>query len=177
MQLMLLKFSLEPVWEWSVLYENSVQCLPCLSLPSLSFNQTIAVLLVSLWRRFSGLDQPIKETHLSADVIIPNYSWRHQCLEIPCFISFWRCADTWGKPRCGVPGAEYLLCLRVVGSFYGSLEELASHLPKSSFFSWVNCICNPLCRWKQMTRKSSQDQSPLKIGWDIWFGFFGIFLL
>ena len=74
------------------------------------------------------------------------------------FISFWRCADTWGKPRCGVPGAEYLLCLRVVGSFYGSLEELASHLPKSSFFSRVNCICNPLCRWKQMTRKSSQDQ-------------------
>ena len=51
------------------------------------------------------------------------------------FISFWRCADTWGKPRCGVPGAEYLLCVRVVGSFYGSLEELASHLPKSSFFS------------------------------------------
>ena len=86
MQLMLLKFSLEPVWEWSVLYENSVQCLPCLSLPSLSFNQTIAVLLVSLWRRFSGLDQPIIETHLSADVITPNYSWRHQCLEIPCGI-------------------------------------------------------------------------------------------
>lgn len=86
MQLMLLKFSLEPVWEWSVLYENSVQCLPCLSLPSLSFNQTIAVLRVSLWRRFSGLDQPIKETHLSADVIIPNYSWRHRCLEIPCGI-------------------------------------------------------------------------------------------
>ena len=84
MQLMLLKFSLEPVWEWSVLYENSFQCLPCLSLPSLSFNQTIAVLRMSLWRRFLGLDQPIKETHLSADVITPNYSWRHQCLEIPC---------------------------------------------------------------------------------------------
>lgn len=74
------------------------------------------------------------------------------------FISFWRCADIWGKPHYDVPGAEYFLWLRVVGSFCGSLEELASHPPKSSFFSCVSCICNPLCSWKQMSRKSSQDQ-------------------
>ena len=50
------------------------------------------------------------------------------------FISFWRCADIWGKPHYDVPGAEYFLWLRVVGSFFGSLEELASHPPQIFLF-------------------------------------------
>lgn len=50
------------------------------------------------------------------------------------FISFWRCADIWGKPHYDVPGAEYFLWLRVVGSFCGSLEELASHPPQIFLF-------------------------------------------
>ena len=56
------------------------------------------------------------------------------------FISFWRCADIWGKPHYDVPGAEYFLWLRVVGSFCGSLEELASHPPPNLPFSPVLAV-------------------------------------
>ena len=85
------------------------------------------------------------------------------------FISFWRCADIWGRVFPITQGSWILLRL-----FRGTC------FAPPQIFLFLLCylyLQSTLQLKTDVLEVFSRSKRPLKIGWDIWFGFFGIFLL